>query len=111
MDVEDAVAVAPGVDLAAWADGFSDMFALVAGEFAQAPSRLRARAYLLGLLSQTERKNGWWLADFAGDSSPDGMQRLLNFYAWSADAVRDAARDYVVAGMLKNIWPIWSLGS
>ncbi len=75
------------------------MFALVAGEFAQAPSRLRARAYLLGLLSQTERKNGWWLADFAGDATPDGMQRLLNFYCWSADAVRDVLRDYVIAGI------------
>ena len=75
------------------------MFALVAGEFAQAASRLRARAYLLGLLSQTERKNGWWLADFAGDATPDGMQRLLNFYAWDADAVRDVLRDYVVAGI------------
>jgi len=27
------------------------------------------------------------------------MQRLLNFYAWSADAVRDALRDYVAAGI------------
>ena len=75
------------------------MFALVAGEFAQAPSRRRARSCLLGLLSQTERKNGWWLADFAGDVSPDGMQRLLNFYRWSADAVRDALRGYVAAGI------------
>ncbi len=99
MDLEDAVAVEPKIDPAAWAGGFNDMFALVAGEFAQAPSRRRARSYLLGLLSQTERKNGWWLADFAGDATPDGMQRLLNFYAWSADAVRDALRDYVVAGI------------
>src|ERR1022692_4937689 len=59
----------------------------------------RARSCLLGLLSQTERKNGWWLADFAGDATPDGMQRLLNFYAWDADAVRDVLRDYVVAGI------------
>jgi SRSO17 transposase len=50
-------------------------------------------------LSQTERKNGWWLADFAGDATPDGMRRLLNFYAWSADAVRDVLRGYVTAGI------------
>ena len=43
--------------------------------------RQRARAYVLGLLSHAERKNGWTLAEFAGDVSPDGMQRLLNFYA------------------------------
>jgi SRSO17 transposase len=73
------------------------MFALVAGEFAQAQSRWRARGYLLGLLSQCERKNGWTIAEFAGNASPDGMQRLLNFYSWDADAVRDALRRYVVA--------------
>jgi hypothetical protein len=42
------------------------------------------RAYVLGLLSQTERKNSWWLAEFAGESSPDGMQRLLRPAACSA---------------------------
>ena len=74
------------------------MFAGVAGEFAQAQSRWRARGYLLGLLSQAERKNGWTIAEFAGDRSPDGMQRLLNHYAWDVDAVRDALARYVVAG-------------
>ena len=34
---------------------------------------------------------------FAGDATPDGMQRLLNFYSWSADDVRDDLREYVAA--------------
>jgi hypothetical protein len=75
------------------------MFALIAGEFLQAPSRRRARSYLLGLLSQAERKNGWTIAEFAGDASPDGMQRLLNFYLWDAGAVRDARVRYVVGAL------------
>ena len=54
---------------------------------------------MLGLLSHAERKNGWTLAEFAGDLSPDGMQRLLNFYAWDAGAVRDAVRRYVVKNL------------
>jgi len=41
----------------------------------EACSRKRARAYLLGLLSHTERKNGWTIAELAGDATPDGMQR------------------------------------
>src|SRR5260221_12347145 len=81
---------------AAWSEAFSELFALVAGEFAQAPSRRRAGGCLLGLLSHSERKNGWTIAEFAGDARPDGMQRLLNFYAWDEDAVRDALRRYVV---------------
>ena len=33
--------------------------------------------YLHGLLAQLERKNGWQLAEQAGDATPDGVQRLL----------------------------------
>ena len=100
MDLEDdAVAVPPRLDLAAWRAGFDDAFAVVAGRFAQACSRKRARAYLLGLLSRSERKNSWTIAEFAGDVTPDGMQRLLNFYSWSADDVRDDLRGYVTAAI------------
>src|ERR1017187_5746373 len=80
-----------------WAESFNELFALVAGEFAQAPSRWRARGHLLGLLSQSERKNSWTIAEFAGDATPGGMQRLLNFYLWDADRVRDVTRGYVAA--------------
>lgn len=52
--------------------------------------------YVLGLLSGAERKNSWTLAEQAGDLTPDGMQRLLNFYRWDADAVRDDLRGYVL---------------
>ena len=100
MDLEEgAVAVPPRLDLGAWRAGFDDVFARIAGRFAQACSRKRARAYLLGLLSRSERKNGWTIAEFAGDATPDGMQRLLNFYSWSADDVRDDLRDYVIAAI------------
>src|SRR5688572_28147327 len=96
---DNAVAAAPTVvddRLQRWRAGFEDMFALVAGQFAQVESRRRALLYLLGLLSGAERKNSWVIAEQAGDASPDGMQRLLNFYAWDADAVRDELRDYVL---------------
>jgi SRSO17 transposase len=53
-------------------------------------------AYVGGLLARLERKNGWTLAEQAGESSPDGMQRLLAGADWDADAVRDDLRSYVV---------------
>ncbi len=53
-------------------------------------------AYLRGLLAPLERKNGWTLAELAGESSPDGMQRLLATAHWNPDRVRDDLRDYVV---------------
>jgi len=74
------------------------MFAqVVAPFFFRREPRLRARAYLLGLVSGLERKNGWSLAELAGDACPDGMQRLLNSARWDAGAVRDALGRYVAA--------------
>jgi hypothetical protein len=43
-----------------------------------------------------ERKNGWQLAEAAGDPTPDGMQDFLARMRWDADAVRDDLRAYVV---------------
>jgi SRSO17 transposase len=63
--------------------------------FARAESRQRALAYVRGLLSPIERKNGWQLAEQAGECHPDNFQHLLNRSLWSADAVRDELRRYV----------------
>jgi SRSO17 transposase len=103
LDLEtDAVAASWTVvddRLARWQAGFDGLFELVAGRFAQVESRRRARLYLLGLLSGAERKNSWTIAEQAGELSPDGMQRLLNFYRWDADAVRDDLPAYVLSNL------------
>jgi SRSO17 transposase len=70
--------------------------ARVAGRFARAEPRARARAYVAGLVAGLERKNGWTLAEQAGEVSPDGMQRLLRWAEWDIDGVRDDLRDYVM---------------
>ncbi len=101
MPVVEEIAVADkpsldGVDVAGWRAEFADMFARVAGRFGRVEPRLAAGEYIGGLLSGLERKNGWSLAEHAGDATPDGMQRLVNHARWDADAVRDDLRDYVV---------------
>src|SRR5260221_268886 len=96
LAVADDARVRAGEAHAAWSESFNELFAQVAGDFANAAVRRQGRAYLLGLLSQAERKNGWTLAEFAGDVSPDGLQRLLNFSPWDEDACRDALSRYVV---------------
>jgi len=68
----------------------------VAGRFARAEPRARMREYVAGLVAGLERKNGWTLAERAGEGSPDGMQRLLRWADWDIDGVRDDVRDYVV---------------
>ena len=32
----------------------------------------------------------------AGDAGPEGMQRLLNFYSWDCEGLRDDVREVVV---------------
>ena len=79
-----------------WADGIERVHECIASRFRRQEPRRRALAYLRGLLSPVERKNGWQLAEQAGDATPDGVQRLLYNYRWDADLVRDDLRDYVV---------------
>ena len=52
-------------------------------------------AYLDGLVGDAQRKNGWQLAETAGDTTPYGLQHLLGRAVWSADAVRDDLYAYV----------------
>jgi SRSO17 transposase len=83
-------------DLVAWVAGLDELFGRVAGRFHRTEPRRRARAYVRGLLAPLAGKNGWTLAEAAGDSTPDGMQRLLNAAAWDADGIRDDVRAYAV---------------
>jgi hypothetical protein len=49
-----------------------------------------------GLLGTVERKNGWQLAEWIGEATPDGVQHLLERARWDADAARDVLSQYVV---------------
>ena len=60
-----------------------------------APTRARALAYLDGLRSGAERKNGWQLAEANGDADPYGIQYLLNRARWSVTEARPALCGYV----------------
>jgi SRSO17 transposase len=48
------------------------------------------------LLGTVERKNGWQLAEWIGEATPDGVQHLLERAQWDPDAARDVLREYVV---------------
>jgi hypothetical protein len=75
----------------------------VGGRFARAEPRARVREYLAGLVAGLERKDGWTLAEQAGEVSPDGMQRLLRRADWDVDGVRDDVRTMW--------WSIWATGT
>ena len=80
----------------AWEAELAAMHRRIAARFVHPEAHRRALAYLKGLLGPAERKNGWQLAEYAGDARPDGVQRLLSTYRWDVDGVREDIRDYVV---------------
>jgi SRSO17 transposase len=80
-----------------WARGLDGLVERIAPRFRRVEPRRRVRAYLEGLLCPVERKNGWQLAEHAGDRTPDGVQDFLARMRWDADQVRDDLRGYVVA--------------
>jgi SRSO17 transposase len=83
-------------EVRAWAAGLEALHARIAPRFARAEPRRRVLAYLRGLLGNVGRKNGWQLAEHAGEATPDGMQRLLATADWDPDLVRDDLRGYLV---------------
>jgi SRSO17 transposase len=85
------------VDLVrAWLLELTDVERRIGARFPRWDARRRAGAYLRGLLSPVERKNGWQLAEVNGDDTPYGVQHLLGRAIWDADAVRDDLRGYVM---------------
>jgi len=83
-------------ELRSWADALEEVEHILSLRFVRAEPRQRAMRYLRGLMSTVERKNGWQLAEAAGEQTPDGMQRLLNTAHWDADQVRDDLRTYIL---------------
>ena len=79
-----------------WAADLDALHARLGARFGRAEPRRRVRAYVESLLSPVERKNGWQLAEQAGEPTPTGMQRLLAGAKWDAAAVRDDLRAYVL---------------
>jgi SRSO17 transposase len=80
---------------AGWAAELEELLLRVGQRFGRVDLRWRMRAYVRGLLGSVGRKNGWQLAEFAGHSTPDALQHLLNRARWDADALRDNVQEYV----------------
>ncbi len=89
---EETVAAACGAEVAA-------LTARLRRHVRRPEAAAHAADYLRGLVAEVERKNGWQLAEHAGYIHPRGIQRVLDRYAWDADAVRDDLRRYVIEAL------------
>ena len=69
------------------------------GCFARTQTWQQAGKYISALVSDLPRRNGWTMAEQAGDRSPDRMQRLLNRASWDATAAMSEVRRFAAGGL------------
>ena len=82
-------------DLEMWDAQFARLVVRIRPLFYRPESRAHAERYLRGLLAPLERKNGWTIAEYCGESEPKALQRFLNLTPWSEDDLRDINLEYV----------------
>ena len=103
MELRQEPCAPPGVlaleTVRAWTLWLTEVERWLLPHFARRAARRHAWAYIRGLLSPVERKNGWQLAEVNGDATPYGLQHLLGRAQWDADAVRDDLRAYLVQSL------------
>ena len=84
------------LEVARWAEEIEGVHGCIAGRFHRSEPRRWTLEYQKGLISPVERKNGWQLAERAGDATFDGVRRLLSTYRWDAHLVHEDLGAYVV---------------
>jgi hypothetical protein len=67
--------------------------------FARTQTWLQAGKYVNALVSDLPSRNGWTVAERAGDRSPAKAQRLLNRASWDESAAMSQVRRYAAAGL------------
>jgi SRSO17 transposase len=79
-----------------WFEELGTLKERVGALFRRAEPRRQVGLLLEGMIGGAERKNGWQLAESAGDPAPWRMQALLGRTQWDQDKARDICRDYVI---------------
>uniref|UniRef100_UPI00367317EC transposase n=1 Tax=Micromonospora marina TaxID=307120 RepID=UPI00367317EC len=50
-------------------------------------------------MSRLPKRNGWSIAEYVGDVTPDRTQRLLNRAVWDTEGVTSEVRRFAAAGL------------
>jgi SRSO17 transposase len=77
----------------------SVLIGLLRSCFARTQTWLQAGKYLNALVSDLPSRNGWSVAEQAGDWSPGKAQRLLSRASWDEAAAMSLVRRYAAAGL------------
>ena len=79
-----------------WRDDLDDLKERIGRLFGRPEPRRQIGLYLDGLIGEVDKKNGWQLAEYAGDPAPWRMQALLGRTIWDQERARDICREYVI---------------
>jgi len=74
-----------------------ELLGRVGAVFARREPRMQAGKYVAALSAEVPRKNGWQIAEWAGDATPDKTQRLLNHAVWDEHAAMGIVAAFVAA--------------
>ncbi len=77
--------------------------------FARVKPFTQAGKYMSALISDLPRKNGWTIAEHAGDLTPDPTQRLLNHAVWDHDQAQGVVRRFVVEELGEQLLRVGAL--
>ena len=83
-------------DLKGWDSDLEGLLGRLTPLFPRTESRKHAAQYLRGLLGPLQRKNGWTIAEYVGESEPKALQRFLNLTPWNVADVLELNRDYAM---------------
>jgi hypothetical protein len=92
-----AAAARIGAALAARKRG--ELLGLLRPCFARVEPWMEAGKYVVALASDLPKRNGWTIAQQAGDRTPQRAQRLLNRARWDPLAAMAVVRGFAVAGL------------
>ena len=82
-----------------------ELLSLLRPCFVRTEPWLQAGKYVGALVSGLPKRNGWTIAEHAGDRAPDRTQRLLNRAAWDTFAAMGVVRRFAVAGLAEAARP------
>src|SRR6266487_2358103 len=77
----------------------AELLGLLRECFVRVEPWLQAGKYVAAVASGMARRNGWTIAEQAGDRSPQRMQRLLSRAVWDTFAAMGVVRRFAVAGL------------
>jgi SRSO17 transposase len=76
-----------------------ELLELLRPRFKRIETFLQARKYVAAVMSDLPSLNGWTVAKFCGDKTPDKAQRVLNHASWEAFTAMSVVRRFGADGL------------